>query len=175
MNDISLEVSPDKEPAEAKSTIPLPPQPLGLRFYLALALVGLLVLLILFINIPGIRASAGISMTRANWTLQSYADSTGALVTVQPGAKITAVFGSDGKVTGSAGCNQYSAVYTVRDYAITILPPVSTKILCSSQFVMQQESDYLNDLSGVAELRISESGLRLFDSSGKPVLVFVKG
>ena len=28
---------------------------------------------------------------------------------------------------------------------------------------MQQESDYLNDLSGVAELRISESGLRLFD------------
>ena len=175
MNDLSPEASHDKEPAETESPIPVPAQPLGLKFYLALALVGLLVLLILFINIPGIRASAGVSMTRTNWTLQSYADSTGILVTVQPGTKITAVFDSDGRVTGSAGCNQYGAAYTVRDYAISISPPVSTKILCSSQFVMQQESDYLNDLSGVAELRISESGLRLFDTSGKPVLVFVKG
>ncbi len=175
MNDVSPEASHDKEPAEAKGTTALPPQPMGLKFYLALALVGLLVLLILFINIPGIRASAGVSMTRANWTLQSYADSTGTLVTAQPGTKITAVFDSDGRVTGSALCNQYGAAYTVRDYAISISPPVSTKIFCSSQFVMQQESDYLNDLSGVAELRISESGLRLFDRSGKPVLVFVKG
>jgi len=175
MNDLSPEASHDKEPAETESTVPLPPQPLGLKFYLALALVGLLVLLILFINIPGIRASAGVSMTRANWTLQSYADSTGNLVTVQPGTKITAVFGSDGRLTGSAGCNQYGAAYTVRDYAISISEPVSTKILCSSQYIMQQESDYLNDLSGVAGLRISESGLKLFDRSGNPVLVFVKG
>jgi heat shock protein HslJ len=175
MNDDFPEASHDSEHAEPDSTNPLPPQPLGLKFYLALALVGLLVLLILVINIPGIRASAGASMTRANWTLQSYADSTGALVTVQPGTKITAMFGSDGKVTGSAGCNQYGAAYTVRDYAISISPPVSTKIPCSGQYIMQQESDYLNDLSGVAELRISESSLRLFDRSGKPVLVFVKG
>ena len=87
MNDVSPEASPDKKPAEADSTIPLPPQPLGLKFYLALALVGLLVLLILFINIPGIRAYAGISMTRANWTLQSYADSTG-VVTVGVGVAV---------------------------------------------------------------------------------------
>jgi heat shock protein HslJ len=175
MNDDSPEASHDKESAEADSTAPLPPQPLGLKFYFALALVGLLVLLIIFVNVPGIRASAGISMTRANWTLQSYADSTGTLVTAQPGTKITAVFGSDGRVSGSAGCNQYNAQYTVRDYAISISPPASTKISCSSPYIMQQESDYLNDLSGVAALRISESSLRLFDMSGKPVLVFVKG
>ena len=175
MNDVSPEASHDKEPAEADITVSLPPQSLGLKFYLALALVGLLVLLILVINIPGIRASAGVSMTRANWILQSYADSTGTLVTVQPGTKITAVFDGNGKVTGSAGCNQYGASYTVRNYAISISPPASTKILCSDQSIMKQESDYLNDLSGVAELRIRESGLILFDRSGNPVLVFVKG
>ena len=175
MNNVSPEVSHDKEPVEAESTIALPPQPLDLKFYLALALVGLLVLLILFINIPGIRASAGVSITRANWTLQSYTDSTGTLVTVQPETRITAIFGIDGRLSGSAGCNEYGAAYTVRDYPISISPVVSTKILCSSPYIMQQESDYLNDLSGVAELRISESGLRLFDRSGKPVLVFVKG
>jgi heat shock protein HslJ len=174
MNDNSPAASYDEDHSEADSTAILPPQPLGLKFYLALALVGLLVLLIIVVNIPGIRASAGISMTRANWTLQSYADSNGTLVTVQPGTKITAVFGSDGNVSGSAGCNQYSAHYTVRDYAISISPPVSTKILCSSASVMHQESDYLNDLPGVTELRISESNLRLFDVSGKPVLVFMK-
>ncbi len=175
MNDDFPEASRDKEHTEPVSINPLPPQPLGLKFYLALALVGLLVLLILVVNIPGIRASAGTSMTRANWTLQSYADSTGSLVMVRSGTKITAVFGSDGNVSGSGGCNQYSAQYTVRDYAISVSPPVSTKILCNSPDIMLQESDFLSDLSGVAELRISESGLRLFDKSGDPVLVFVKG
>jgi len=175
MNDGALEDSGNGHPAEADNTAPLPPQPLGLKLSVALALVGLLVFLIIFVNIPGIRSSAGVHMTRANWTLESYADSTGTLVTVQNGTQITAVFGSDGRVNGSAGCNQYNADYTVRDYALSISPPASTKIFCGDQGVMLQESDYLNDLPGVAELRISESNLKLYDSSGKPVLVFVKG
>jgi len=175
MNDDPQVASWDEEPARAEPPAALTPQPLGLKFCLALALVGLLVLMIILVNIPGTRASAGVSMTRANWTLQSYADSTGTLVTVQPGTKVTAVFGSDGRINGSAGCNQYGAQYTVRNYAISISLPASTEISCSGLYIMEQESAYLKDLSGVAELRISESKLTLFDASGKPVLVFVEG
>jgi hypothetical protein len=40
---------------------------------------------------------------------------------------------------------------------------------------MQQESAYMNDLERTAVLRISQTSLKLFDTSGKPVLVFVKG
>ena len=175
MDDDPPEALPDREDAVTDGTTTQKPQPLGLAFSIALALVGLLVLLIIFLNIPGIRASAGISMTRSDWTLQSYADSTGMLVPLKPGTQVTAIFGSDGTVSGSGGCNHYSAGYTVRDLAISISPPVSSKIFCGDPDVMQQESAYLNNLVRAEELRISESNLRFYDGSGKPVLDFVKG
>ena len=175
MDDDPPEALPDREDAVTDGTTTQKPQPLGLAFSIALALVGLLVLLIIFLNIPGIRASAGISMTRSDWTLQSYADTTGMLVPLKPGTQVTAIFGSDGTVSGSGGCNHYSADYTVRDLAISISPPVSSKIFCSDPDVMQQESAYLNNLVRAEELRISESNLRFYDGSGKPVLDFVKG
>jgi heat shock protein HslJ len=175
MDEELQEALPKREDTMTDSTATLPPQPLGLKFYIALALVGLLVLLIIFVNIPGIRASAAVSMTLSDWILQSYADTTGTLVPLKPGTQVTAIFGSDGRVNGSAGCNHYNATYTVRDFAISISLPVSTKIFCGDPGVMQQESAYLNDLARAGELRISESNLRFYDSSGKPVLVFVKG
>lgn len=174
MNDEVPEDLSSRENAETDSTAPPQPQPLGLKFMVALALVGLLVFLIILVNLPGIRASAGVSITRSDWTLQSYRDPAGTLVPVKSGTQITALFGSDGRMSGSAGCNRYNANYTVRDFAISISPPASTKIFCSDPGIMQQESAYLADFVRVVELRIGESGLNLYDGSGKPVLVYVK-
>ena len=148
------------------------PQPLSPSFLIALALVGLLVLVILFVNIPGIRASAGVSISLTPWTLQSYGNVSKDLVPVKSETKITAVFGRDGIITGFAGCNQYHANYTVRNLAIAISPPASTRIFCGEAGVMEQEINYLNDLQKAVELRITESDLILYDRSGKPVLVF---
>jgi heat shock protein HslJ len=175
MNDDLQEALLKREDEVTDCTATQKPQPIGVAFSIALALVGLLVLLIIFLNIPGIKASAGVSMTRSDWTLQSYADTTGTLVPLKHGTQVTAIFGSDGRVSGSAGCNQYSATYTVRDFAVSISPPVSTKIFCGDPGVVQQESAYLSDLVRAGELRISESNLKFYDGSGKPVLVFVKG
>jgi heat shock protein HslJ len=148
------------------------PQKMGLAFYSALALVGVLVLLIVVMNVPGIRASAGVSLTRSDWTLQSYAEVTGALVPAMNGTKVTARFGADGRMSGSSGCNQYAATYTTRDFAITISPPATTLMYCENPYVMQQESDYLNDLTKAVELRVGESKLNLYDATGKLLLVF---
>jgi heat shock protein HslJ len=176
MNDDLQKTLPDTKHAEGDDrTSDIKPQPLSLSFIIALALVGLLVLLILFVNLPGIKASAGISMTRSDWTLQSYADVTGTLVTVKPGTPVTAIFADDATVSGSAGCNLYRANYTVRDFAISVSTPVSTKIVCNDPNIMQQDSVYLEDLVRSEELRISETNLIFYDESGKPVLVFVKG
>jgi heat shock protein HslJ len=176
MNDDLQKTLPDTKHAEEDDrTSDIKPQHLSLSFIIALALVGLLVLLILFVNLPGIKASAGISMTRSDWTLQSYADVTGTLVRVKPGTPVTAIFAGDATVSGSAGCNHYRANYTVRDFAISVSTPVSTKIVCTDPDIMQQESVYLKDLVRSEELRISETNLRFYDESGKPVLVFVIG
>ena len=163
----------DPETTEQDKATATQPQKMGFAFYSALALVGVLVLLIVFINVPGIRASAGMLLIQNNWTLQSYVDTSGVLVPAIPRTPITAKFGTDGKVSGSAGCNQYSAHYITQDLAITISPPVMTEMYCENPIVMQQESAYLNDLSKAVELRVSESNLNLYDKTGKPVLVFI--
>jgi heat shock protein HslJ len=149
------------------------PQKMGLAFYGALALIGVLVFLIVFVNVPGIRASAGMLLIQNTWSLQSYVDTNGVLIPAITGIPITAKFKIDGTVSGSAGCNRYSANYTTRDLSISISPPVMTEMYCENPLVMQQETAYLNDLSKAVEIRVSESNLNLYDKTGKPVLVFV--
>lgn len=173
MDEDIQEATPESEDEMTEDAAPRKPQPISFSLAVALALVGFLVLLILFSNVPGIRASASVSITRSDWILQSYADMEGMLIPVGPGTPVTAAFGRDGRVSGSAGCNRYSADYTIHDFAISISPPISTKIYCGNPVVMQQESAYLKNLARALELRISESTLTLYDRSGKPVLVFV--
>ena len=163
----------DPETTERDKTTTTRPQKKGLAFYGALALVGVLVFLIVFVNVPDIRASAGMLLTQNTWTLQSYIGSSDVLVPAITGTPITAKFRIDGTVSGSAGCNRYSAHYTTQDLAITISPPVMTEMYCENPIVMQQETAYLNDLSKAVEIRVSESKLNLYDITGKPVLVFV--
>ena len=112
-------------------------------------------------------------LTQNTWTLESYVDTSGALVPAISGTPITARFGTNGKVRGSAGCNQYSANYTTGDLAISISQPVLTEMYCENPLVMQQESAYLNNLLKAVEIRVSESNLNLYDKTGLPVLMFV--
>ena len=163
----------DPESTEQDKATVTQPQKMGLAFYGALALIGLLVFLIVFVNVPGIRASAGMLLTQNTWTLESYVDTSGALVPAISGTPITARFGTNGKVRGSAGCNQYSANYTTGDLAISISQPVLTEMYCENPLVMQQESAYLNNLLKSGEIRVSESNLNLYDKTGIPVLMFV--
>lgn len=150
-----------------------PPETMGLAFYASLALIGCLVLMVVFLNYPAARANAGTMLTHTNWTLQSCRDSTGILVPAQSGTEVTAKFESDGRVSGRAGCNGYSAAYTTRDYSISIIGIGSTKMLCHGPGIMGQESAFLSDLSIAASFRVSDSTLKFYDANGKTVLVFV--
>jgi heat shock protein HslJ len=161
---------PDREPQDAPA---VPPEKMGLAFYAALALVGILVLIVVFLNYPAVKASAGTLMTQTNWTLQSYTDKTGILIPALSGRGVTARFARDGSMTGSAGCNQYAASYSTRDYSINITDTVSTLMFCTEPGVMDQESAYLEDLSKAASFRVDESFLKMYDNAGKPLMVFI--
>jgi heat shock protein HslJ len=152
-----------------------PPEKFGLSFYAALALIGLLVLMVVFLNYPAVRANAGREMTRTNWTLQSYTDATGIHIPVIAGSDVTARFGQDGRMTGRSGCNWYSALYTTKDYAINLSLESVTSMLCWDPAIMDQESAFLTDLSETSSFRVSESSLKFYDIYGKTVLVFVPG
>ena len=150
-----------------------PPEKMDLRFYAALALIGVLVLMVVVLNYPAARANAGVMMTRTNWTLQSYTDATGIHCPVITGSEVTARFGKDGKVTGRSGCNWYAATYATKDYTVNLSRESGTSMVCWDPGIMEQESAFLADLERASSFRVSESTLKLYDADGKTVLVFI--
>ncbi len=108
-----------------------------------------------------------------NWTLDSFhmAD---AVSSVIAGTTITAVFGEDGRVAGSAGCNRYFASYNVTGTSLSIGPAGSTKMYCGTPGVMQQESTYLSLLSQVTTFTIKGDRLSVSDTKGTTILSFAK-
>lgn len=90
-----------------------------------------------------------------------------------PGTSITATFGSDGKVGGKSGCNQYSAGYSGSGSSLTISEAVSTKMYCESPVgTMEQEAAYFSLLAGAARWSIDGGDLVIRDASGRDILVF---
>jgi heat shock protein HslJ len=150
-----------------------PPAKRGFSFYAALALIGLLVLMLVFLNEPAAWANAGRVITQANWTLQSSTDTTGIHIPIISGSRVTVRFDKDGTLTGSAGCNRYTAAYQTREYSINISGTSSTKMFCHGPGVMELESAFLAVLPKVSFFRVSKSSLKFYEAFGKTVLVFV--
>jgi len=106
------------------------------------------------------------------WNLFYYNNGKGGIQTVITGSTTTADFGADGKLAGSAGCNQYSATYTTSGAKeITITQPASTRMACENN-LMQQETQYLSLLPKASTYKISGDQLTLFDSTGTKLLIY---
>jgi len=108
-----------------------------------------------------------------NWTLASI-HTADAVSSGIAGTTVTAVFGDDGRVAGSAGCNRYFAQYTVTGRSLSIGPAGSTKMFCDIPGVMQQESTYLALLSQATTFTIEGDRLTVSDAKGTTILSFAK-
>jgi heat shock protein HslJ len=90
-----------------------------------------------------------------------------------PDTQVTAVFGEDGKLSGSAGCNTYSATYTTDRGAITIGQPAATRKACVKPAgVMEQEQAYLDALPHATSYLVEGSRLSLLTSEGTFVAIY---
>lgn len=116
------------------------------------------------------------ALTGATWRAIFYNNGRGAAVSVLDGSTITATFGADGQVSGSAGCNRYHAAYSVKESSIAIQAPASTRMACSEpEGVMQQEQEYLNALPTAATYAIQGQRLELRTADGALVASFQTG
>jgi heat shock protein HslJ len=108
-----------------------------------------------------------------NWTLESFhtADSVSSVIA---GTTINAVFGEDGKVSGSAGCNRYFATYNMTGSSLSTGTAGSTKMYCGMPGVMAQENKYLALLGNVKTFTIEGRQLSLKDEKGTTILSFEK-
>lgn len=115
-------------------------------------------------------------LTGTTWTLESYLAGNDTLVPVLAGTEVTAAFGPDGKVTGSAGCNGYGGDYLQNDTALSVSSLVQTLKLCTEpEGIMEQEARFVDLLGSAAGCRIENDRLILTDASGTTTLVFAKG
>lgn len=67
------------------------------------------------------------------------------------GTQITARFGEDGVLSGSAGCNRYKMFYWIDGANMTIRQPAATRQVCRGEGIMAQEATFLGLLPQVVE------------------------
>ena len=128
-------------------------------------------------KIATFKAWQPMALQGVTWRATVYNNGRGAAVSLIDGSEITATFGADGLLSGSAGCNHYRAAYVTEGSSITIQAPAATRKACSNpDGVMRQESEYLKALTTAAtyaiqgrqlELRTAEDALvALFQANG---------
>ena len=91
------------------------------------------------------------------------------------GTEITASFAESGALTGSAGCNTYTATYTTDRGAIEIAEAAATEKHCPEpEGIMEQEAAYLAALPQAVGYRISGRVLDLVTAEGTSVVTYTR-
>jgi heat shock protein HslJ len=101
------------------------------------------------------------------WVLESMGDPNNP-TEVESGVIITAIFGEQGNLSGTSGCNNYVASYTLQDNQIKIEQAISTMMACTQG--MEQEAAYLKALSSAKTYQIEGARLKITYDGG--VLVY---
>jgi len=108
------------------------------------------------------------SLQNTLWQLTSLQAENGTLVT--PPTIITIQFDID-RMSGSGGCNNYFATYSLSGNSLSLGEIGSTTIACE-ETVMQTETHYFNLLQKTTTLSVTNDTLTLYDESNQPLLTF---
>ena len=101
------------------------------------------------------------------WQLDSFITGETARSTLE-GTTSTAVFEA-GKLSGMAGCNQFSADYSLTGEMLEVGEVVMTEMACDAA-IMAQEQEFVNALQAASRLAIVGNELRLVHPGGTLVL-----
>lgn len=111
-------------------------------------------------------AELPITLEETAWHAAGINNGRGGVVSSESVQLATAVFAA-GKVSGSAGCNNYSASYEISDSQITIGPAMTTRRQCAEpEGIMAQEQQFLQALTAARQYRLTAGRLELRDSNG---------
>lgn len=105
------------------------------------------------------------SLAGTSWRATGINNGRQAVVSVVSDTTVTMAFGPDGYVTGSSGCNNYRAAYTVDGAKVTFGNAAVTRKMCVQPGVMEQEQSFLNALGTVATSRVEGDRLELRTAS----------
>lgn len=108
-----------------------------------------------------------VTLTGVTWHATGVNNGRGGVASLIAGTEVSAAFGEDGHVAGSAGCNRYGGTWFADGAAITIGPLATTRRLCPGpDGVMEQEAAFLAAMGRVATWRLDGEQLELRSADG---------
>ena len=114
-----------------------------------------------------LRAVPALTLGGSRWVATMINNGRGGVASLVEGTVVTAEFGTDGRVSGSGGCNRFSAEYTLEGDSLAIGPVASTRMACfEPEGVGQQESAYFAALARVSSWSFREERLQLRAADG---------
>jgi heat shock protein HslJ len=114
------------------------------------------------------------ALAGTRWKANNINNGRGAVVSVVKDSTVTLAFSNDGRVSGSAGCNQFNATYTQTRDQITIAPPATTRKMCPDAAVMEQEAAFVKALASAGTARVEGNRLELRTADGALAAGFVR-
>jgi heat shock protein HslJ len=88
--------------------------------------------------------------------------------------KVTLSFASDGKASGSGGCNNYTTAWKAAGNTLAFTPAAATRRMCAAAGVMAQEQAFFNALESVATMRMEGDSLELRTAQGALAMSLVR-
>lgn len=123
-------------------------------------------LLVWGIMVVWVSVASALTLEGVSWRVTAVDNGNHAIQSLIPDTKITAQF-KDGKLTGSAGCNNYWAAYEVSGQEIEIGMAAATRMFCSDPpGLMEQEKVFLEALREIKSYRFSGKRLELLNANG---------
>ncbi len=102
-----------------------------------------------------------------DWRVTGYNNGKQAVVSVLAGTTLTLAFDGDGRASGSAGCNRFTAGYSQDGETVTLGAAASTRMMCAGpEGIMEQETQFLKALESVATGRLEGDSLELRTATG---------
>ncbi len=116
---------------------------------------------------------APVALPGTSWTLTSYVDSDSTSFPVPESITITAVFTAT-EISGSAGCNSYTAPYVATSGTISI-GTIATSTRSCADDVNAAEAAYLDALEHAGSFSATTAKLKIGSTSATTRLVYVPG
>ena len=142
------------------------------------ALAAIAVIAIVALVIVLLTGGDGDELAGTQWQVRSYYDPAVASGMASPvgGAELTAEFAAgeaagEGMVSGSAGCNNYTADYTVDGDSLSIGPAAATRMFCEG--LMDQEAAFLAAMQSSSSFKLETDQLQILNDAGQVVADFI--
>lgn len=117
-----------------------------------------------------------LSLVGNAWNATGINNGKQAVVSLVAGSSVSLNFSAEGRVHGSAGCNQFNGAYRREGgNKLSIGPLVSTRMACLNAEVAEQERAFLQALESVATLQLEGSRLELRRADGALAVSLQRG